>query len=122
MRAMVRWDRVSGMDSPDGWVYRVAVNHAKRRMRRARMERLLLAKHRRADSLPAPAAETWDAVGRLPLRQRTAVVLRYVVDMPESEIAVVMGVTRGTVASTLSDARKHLGRNLLDESEETRNG
>ena len=122
MRAMVRWDRVSGMDSPDGWVYRVAVNHAKRRMRRARMERLLLAKHRRADSLPAPAAEMWDAVGRLPLRQRTAVVLRYVVDMPESEIAVVMGVSRGTVASTLSDARKHLGRNLLDESEETSSG
>ena len=56
MRAMVRWDRVSGMDSPDGWVYRVAVNHAKRRMRRARMERLLLAKHRRADSPTSSAA------------------------------------------------------------------
>lgn len=122
MRAMVGWDRVSVMDRPDGWAYRVAINHAKRRMRRARMERLVLAKHARADSLPAPAAEIWDAVGRLPLRQRTAVVLRYVVDMPEAEIAGVMGVSRGTVASTLADARRHLGRNLLDETEETSHG
>lgn len=122
MRAMVRWERVSKMDRPDGWAYRVALNHAKRRLRRARMEKLLLARHRRVEWLPAPAAEIWDAVGRLPLRQRTAVVLRYVVDMPESEIAVIMGVTRGTVASTLADARSRLGRNLLDESEETSHG
>lgn len=122
MRAMVRWDRVSVMDRPEGWVYRVAINHVKRRLRRARMERVLLARHGPAESLPAPAAEIWDVVGRLPLRQRTAVVLRYVVDMPQAEIADVMGVTRGTVASTLADARRHLGRNLLDESEETSHG
>lgn len=48
-------------------------------------------------------------------RQRLAVVLRYVADLPEDEIAAVMGVTRGTVASTLFEARRVLAGVLRDE-------
>jgi RNA polymerase sigma-70 factor (ECF subfamily) len=36
------------------------------------------------------------------------VALRYVLDLPEGEIASMLGVTRGTVASTLSKARQQL--------------
>jgi RNA polymerase sigma-70 factor (ECF subfamily) len=56
-------------------------------------------------------------VAKLPDRQRTAVVLRYVADLPEADIAAAMKVSRGTVASTLSDARKALARHLSDENE-----
>jgi len=42
--------------------------------------------------------------------------LRYVADLSEREIADVMGVTRGTVASTLSDARRSLA-DVLTEPE-----
>jgi DNA-directed RNA polymerase specialized sigma24 family protein len=41
-RALARWDRVRAMDQPSAWVYRVAVNLAKRRAVRLRMEQRLL--------------------------------------------------------------------------------
>lgn len=123
MRALARWSRVGIMTGTDAWVYRVAINHAKRRMRRAALENRILARVPVRESLPAPAGEVWDLVGHLPFRQRTAVVLRYVADLPEAEVATVMKVSRGTVASTLSEARRSLGRMLRqDESEELANG
>lgn len=118
-RALGRWDRVGTMESVDGWVYRVAINYAKRRLRRAALERRLMARSGSpaVASLDGPAGEIWDVVGRLPVRQRTAVVLRYVADLPEAEIARVMKVTRGTVASTLADARRRLDMALSDVEE-----
>lgn len=118
-RALGRWDRVSLMSSVDSWVYRVAINHAKRRLRRAALERRLTARSgsRVVVPLDGPAGEIWDVVGQLPPRQRMAVVLRYVADLPEAEIARAMKVTRGTVASTLADARRRLGVALSDVEE-----
>ncbi|MEU8344573.1 RNA polymerase sigma-70 factor, sigma-E family [Actinomadura meyerae] len=42
------------------------------------------------------------ALGRLPARQREAIVLRYYLDLSEAEIAAAMGVRPGTVKSTIS--------------------
>jgi len=39
------------------------------------------------------------ALGKLPLRQREALVLRYYGDMSEAQIASVMGISRGAVKS-----------------------
>jgi RNA polymerase sigma-70 factor, ECF subfamily len=124
MRTLARWPRVGAMEHLDAWTYRVAVNYAKRRLRRLALERRLLARTRVPDELPPPAGEAWEAVRRLPVRQRTAIVLRYVADLPEGEMARVMNVSRGTVASTLADARRSLGRVLADEDvpEEERHG
>jgi RNA polymerase sigma factor (sigma-70 family) len=44
------------------------------------------------------------AIERLPRRMRAAVVLRYYEDMTEAEIASVLGVSQGTVKSTVSRA------------------
>jgi DNA-directed RNA polymerase specialized sigma24 family protein len=44
------------------------------------------------------------AVDRLPRRMRAAVVLRYFEDMTEAEVADVLGVSLGTVKSTVSRA------------------
>ena len=44
------------------------------------------------------------AVDRLPQRMRAAVVLRYYEDMTEAEVADVLGVSLGTVKSTVSRA------------------
>jgi RNA polymerase sigma factor (sigma-70 family) len=71
----------------------------------------------------APSAETDALIGeehraaaaamrRLPARQREALVLRYYADLPEIEIARVMGVSRGTVASTTARALAALERRL----------
>jgi RNA polymerase sigma factor (sigma-70 family) len=56
------------------------------------------------------------AVQRLPARPRTAVVLRYVADLTEAEVAEAMGVAPGTVAATLSNARRRLAVLLADYS------
>ncbi len=107
-RAFAQWSRVAKMASPAGWTFRVALNTARRHERRAALERRLLARRPPPVSVPAPAGEAWDVVRVLPKRQRTAVVLRYVADLTQAEIAAVMGVTRSTVSSTLADAHARL--------------
>jgi RNA polymerase sigma-70 factor (ECF subfamily) len=116
-RALARWTRVRSMEFPRRWVETVALNQLRRTMRRRSMEdRLLRRVDRPADDAALPDAELWSAVRGLPERQRMAVSLRYVADMSEEDVAQVMGITRGTVASTLSDARRSLARTLQTES------
>jgi RNA polymerase sigma-70 factor (ECF subfamily) len=112
-RAYANWRRVGRMDSPGGWVYRVALNVVRRRMRRAALEQ-------RTIELPPEVAqvvdhEIWAVVRQLPERQRVAVVLRYLLDLPESEVAAAMGISRGTVASALATARRRLAAWLTVE-------
>ena len=113
-RAVVHWGRVSLMASPEGWVYRVAMNVLRRNLRRAALEQRLLLKRRVPGVVPEPAGEVWAVVAALAPRQRTAVVLRYVADLDEAEIADSMGISRSTVSSTLTDARRRLAALLAD--------
>jgi len=112
-RAYADWRRVGEMSSPGGWVYRVALNVVRRRMRRAAFEQ-------RTVEPPGEVAhvvdrEIWTVVQQLPERQRVAVVLRYLLDLPEQEVAVAMGISRGTVASSLAAARQRLAAWLTAE-------
>ncbi|HEX3489714.1 MAG TPA: MFS transporter [Streptosporangiaceae bacterium] len=54
------------------------------------------------------------AVRRLPTRQREALVLRFYLDLPDGEIARVMGVRPSTVRSTMHRALETLGRILKE--------
>ena len=114
-KAFARWERVQSMRSPDGWVYRVAVNAARRQLSRESREgeRLAFASAGAAPA-PPPGGEAWLVVDTLPVRQRTAVVLRHVGGMTEAEVAEAMGVTRSTVSSTLASAYTTLGRQLAE--------
>jgi RNA polymerase sigma factor (sigma-70 family) len=118
-RAWAHWAKVQEMESPVGWVYRVALNQARSRFRRRRIERRLAPAP--VDSVSAPAEpdeELWQAVKTLPSRARTAIALRYVADLPEAEIAELMRVKRGTVAATLFSARKKLAQMLGERDQE----
>ncbi len=102
------------MASPSGWTYRVALNVVRRRARRRALERRLFGRPRRED-VPGPAGELWLLVAELPLRQRTAVLLRHVGQNTEQEIAEVMGVARGTVSSALRTAYQRLAIAVTDD-------
>jgi RNA polymerase sigma factor (sigma-70 family) len=119
-RAYGRWRKVSAMESPTGWVYVVALNHARSSARRRRRELDQAAEHPGIETSPGPepADPVWAAVGRLSTRARTAVALRYIADLPEAEVARLMGVSRGTVATTLHRARKALEAELRVEWED----
>jgi RNA polymerase sigma factor (sigma-70 family) len=118
-RAVAHWKRVSAMESPGGWTQRVALNLLRRRLRRRRVEARLLPKLVGREHASMPTGEVWDLVRALPERQRIAVVLRFVADLTEPEIAIAMGIARGTVASTLAAARERLAEALISiETEE----
>lgn len=120
-KAFARWERVQSMRSPNGWVYRVAVNAARRQLSREAREgeRLAFATSGSAPA-PPPGGEAWLVVATLPVRQRTAVVLRHVGGMTEAEVAEAMGVTRSTVSSTLASAYKTLGQQLAEPQTPTK--
>ena len=64
-----------------------------------------------------PTTAGWDpdlvaAIRTLPNRQRTAIALRYVADLPQADIAAAMGVAPGTVAALLHQARTNLRQTL----------
>ena len=114
-RAWSHWGRVREMDAPEGWTYRVALNLVRTRARRRRVERRLLPRLVPRGDVDAPAGEVWELVRALPPRQRIAIVLRYVGDLDEQHIAHAMNITRGSVASTLSAARRSLGEALRED-------
>ena len=106
------------MEAPRSWVYKVALNVVRRRTRRRTMEQVLLRRAATEPELPAAAGEVWFVVRELPERQRLAVVLRYLGDLTEAQIAEVMGIKRGTVSRTLTDAHTTLAAALRDEPDE----
>lgn len=120
-RAYERWPRVSKMDSPAGWTYRVAFNVARRRLRRRAFERRAFSRTQEGREIH-DGGELWHLVEDLAPQQRRAVVLRHVGQLTEPEIASVMGVARGTVSSTLRAAYRHLrvGITADDPVEEAR--
>jgi DNA-directed RNA polymerase specialized sigma24 family protein len=119
-RAYERWGRVGQMAGPAGWTYRTALNVLRRKGRRSAVERLLhVGGWSGGESRPADwSSEVWELLRALPVRERTAVALRYVADLSTAEIAEVMGIAPGTVGSTLHSARARLASSLADRADD----
>lgn len=119
-RCLKRWRNDGPPEFPTAWTYRVALNHLGRQWRRrAREQSLVSAARQREPYLDAdPNIELWAAVAALPRRARTAVALRYLGDLTESEVARAMGIAPGTAAATLSKARSQLAELLSPDARE----
>ena len=117
-RALERWDRVQVMENPAGWAYTVALNLVRRRWRRRALEEQGASEPPRVPvALSDDRVDVWRAVASLPLQARTAVVLRYLGEMSEVEVAEAMGVAVGTVSASLSVSRRRLAALLADPEE-----
>jgi RNA polymerase sigma-70 factor (sigma-E family) len=103
------WDRIEDRKALDGYVRRAMVNTHISWWRRRKVDEYP------TDDIPdQPVADSpvsseqhdalRRAIERLPHRMRAAVVLRYFEDMTEAEVADVLGVSQGTVKSTVSRA------------------
>jgi RNA polymerase sigma-70 factor, ECF subfamily len=109
-RAYERWDEVAAMRNPSGWVYRVAVNFGRNRLRRTLLERRKPVPPDRdrpdLEGVADPAVAR--ALAALPLDQREVVVLRYHLDWSIDEIAEAVDIPAGTVKSRLHRALQRL--------------
>jgi RNA polymerase sigma factor (sigma-70 family) len=107
--ARSRWADIR--TSPGGYVRQVVVNGARGRLRRLRTEDAY-----RLDPPPPDATadliDLRDALRRLPLPQRTAIVLRYWAQVPDEETAAVLHCRVGTVRSHLSRGIARLRKEL----------
>lgn len=119
-RAYERWHRVGVMESPEGWVYRTAVNLCRWSWRRSAIEARALAKvptievvhdHVGGDDVlvAGHGTDRLEAlVDDLPDRMQTAVRLRYWDGMSEAEVAAAMEIAPGTASAMLSKARRRI--------------
>jgi len=110
------------IEDPVAYLRQTVVNLSRSDLRR----RLIARKHAPRAMTEAASAEdeAHSALARyeviralrsIPARQREAVVLRYWADLPEGEVARLMGVSVGTVKGYTSRALARLGQ-LLGES------
>jgi len=106
-----RWAR---LDNPAAYLRTALVNRSRSHHRRRTIRR------REPPPLPQlvdePASlELWSVLAGLPHRRRVALVLRYYVDLPVTEIAELMACRPGTVSSLLHRGLPDLRKVLTDE-------
>jgi RNA polymerase sigma-70 factor (sigma-E family) len=109
-KVYLAWPRIRDKGAVDSYVRRTMVNTHTSRWRLRRVHEYP------SDILPEPVSEDerfgqhdlhdaiWSALARLSKRQRATVILRYYLDLSEAEAAATLGVSVGTVKSTLHRA------------------
>jgi RNA polymerase sigma factor (sigma-70 family) len=120
LKVWERWDRVSRLDNPGGYLYRVAINGARSRYRRAALAAKRTLSFGQAEDQFAAADlrdELVRALKMLTPRQRMALVLRDLVGLSSEEAGEVLGVTPGTVRALASHARVALKLRMEDDDD-----
>jgi RNA polymerase sigma-70 factor (sigma-E family) len=110
-KTYLAWPRIRDRHAVDAYVRRTMVNARTSWWRRDR-HLTSVAHDEHLATMPAtgrdPLADAdlhdalWTALARLPRRQRAAVVLRYYEELSEAETAAALGVSVGTVKSTVA--------------------
>ena len=117
-----RWDRLTDPGSALSYVRASVLNGCRTGLRRRALGRRVTGYQPPSGSAEAAVLgreereQVMRAVRRLPDRQREALVLRFYLELPEPEIARVMGIRPGTVRSAIYRALKALGHLLESAS------
>ena len=122
-RLFVRWPRLVGQDHVDAWVLRVVTNLAIGVVRKRRPPPSVDDARSSGEDQVVLRIALAEALARLPRRQRQVVVLRYLSDLSEADVATALGVSAGSVKTHLHRGLASL-RSLLhvpdDEDVEVR--
>ncbi|MEA2520493.1 MAG: hypothetical protein QOI81_139 [Actinomycetota bacterium] len=108
-------ERIGSVPAAEQWPYlrTAALNIWRNRMRRLRLERRWRPEPLESAGLSyEDADEVWEAVRRLPARQRACLVLRFYEDLTERDAASALGCSVGTVKSQTSRALTRLRKEL----------
>ncbi|WP_062349911.1 SigE family RNA polymerase sigma factor [Herbidospora yilanensis] len=117
------WDRLDTTAGPDAYLRKIMVN-THRSWWRARWRREIPRAELPDTAGPGDlsegrvvAEEVRAALRRLPARQRTALVLRFFADLPEAEVAGLMGCSAGSVKAHVHRGLKAM-RKLVNRTED----
>jgi RNA polymerase sigma-70 factor (ECF subfamily) len=111
LRLWERWDRVAGMDDPEGYLYRTAMNVFRSRLRRASLALKRLGGGTPPDDQLEAVERRESLVQALSLlapRERAAVVLTEVLGFTSEEAGTILGIKPGTVRVQASRGRGRL--------------
>jgi RNA polymerase sigma-70 factor (sigma-E family) len=123
-KAYLAWRRIEG--DPEPYVRRIVVNTYaswwRRKWNGEQPTEKLPEHHDGRDDRIGESGDLWDALGRLPRRQRAVVVLRYFEDLTEAQVADLLGISVGTVKSQTSKAfaKLRIDPSLTDSEEGSR--
>lgn len=113
LKAQPRWARIAALEAPEAYVRRMVINEL------TSARRQVAARLRRERAQPPPGGDERDArldervaqrdtlvrlIRRLPTKQRIVIVLRYLEDMADADIAALMGCSLVTVRTQASRA------------------
>ena len=126
IRVQLKWRRIEATTAPERYVRRMLTNAYIDLHRGSWLRRVVL----RGDPVEPPAVadhadasadrdEMWLWLGRLPRKQRAALVLRYYENLTDQEIADVLecavGTVRAHVSRALATLREHVAPATLQE-------
>jgi RNA polymerase sigma-70 factor (sigma-E family) len=116
------WERVEAADSPRAYARGIVTNLVRQWIKRQSRERAQLLGlgllRRSTGEVTEPdtlaVLDVRAALRRLPPRRRECVVLRYAFDVPEREVAELLGISLGAVKSQTSRGAAQLSTYLQD--------
>ena len=117
-RAYSRWSKVRRHPNPDAWLMRVVGNLAVDHVRREARRPDAAVDGARRDPSAEDATlrvDLADALHRLSGRQQEVVVMRYLIDLTEEDVAVSLGMSTGSVKTHLHRATTKLRADLTDD-------
>jgi RNA polymerase sigma-70 factor, ECF subfamily len=122
VRVYERWPRIGRVENPAGYLYRVALN-----ARRSRLRRIRVAAAKALQLRPEPPGDPHEAaedrmtvrraLAALPAGQREAVVLVEWLGLTDAEAGEVLGLTPGAVRTRLHRARAALREQLRGDED-----
>ena len=120
-RSYSRWGQVRSHPNPDAWLLRVvgnlAIDHMRRERRSGPSPRTEQAAVDRPDDDAVLRVDLARAVHKLSNRQQEVVVMRYLVDLSEDEVASSLGMSAGSVKTHLSRASGRLRGHMAELDE-----